>query len=403
MSQTPCILFTAFEPSGDEHAAPVIGELRRRRPDLPVYALGGPKMAEAGAELIETTTDKATMLAGSFAQAWAHHRRLGRLRKWLADHPVAVHVPTDSPAANWSICRLVKRTWGDSGARVVHLVAPQVWAWATWRVRRLRKWSDLVLCILPFEPQWFAKHDVPSRFVGHPMFDEELDLEALGRAAANFPADHPRIALLPGSRRGEVKHNWPLMEAAFHDLVQRYPHAQGLIAAADERMAAVVREQSPALAANLQARVGETEAILHWSDVVITVSGTATLHVARHHKPMVILFVASAITWNLIGRFLVSTRTFTLPNLLSSGGPRPDDSGHVVKEFAPFFGGVGGIAPIVEEVASLIDDEAKRQNQIRALIRVMAQFDEHRAAPEAASAILQVLDGTFGPGPTPAT
>ncbi len=165
------LLFTAFEPSGDCLAAPVIDTIRRREPQVPIWAFGGGRMEAAGATLIERTTDRAVMLAGIAVQARRHQRRLAALKRWLADHPLAVHVPVDSPAANWSICRLVRRQASD--ASIVHLAAPQLWAWATWRVRRLRRLTDRVLCLLPFEPAWFARRGIPGVFVGHPLFDTE--------------------------------------------------------------------------------------------------------------------------------------------------------------------------------------------------------------------------------------
>jgi lipid-A-disaccharide synthase len=104
------------------------------------------------------------------------HLKINRaVKRWLQTHPVALHVPVDSPAANFPICKIAKK----SGARVVHLVAPQVWAWAEWRVNKLRRLTDLVLCLLPFEEQWFAMRGVKARFVGHPLFDEPLDYPAI--------------------------------------------------------------------------------------------------------------------------------------------------------------------------------------------------------------------------------
>jgi len=116
MPNQPCILFTAFEPSGDEHAAPIIRKLRWLAPSVPIYALGGSKMEAAGAKLIERTTDDAAMLSGAIGKAWWHRKLMQRLEAWMADHPVRVHVPTDSPAANWAICKMVKRLWGSDSA-----------------------------------------------------------------------------------------------------------------------------------------------------------------------------------------------------------------------------------------------------------------------------------------------
>ncbi|MHC4997249.1 MAG: hypothetical protein ACYTGQ_19610, partial [Planctomycetota bacterium] len=108
METGPTILFTAFERSGDDHAAVVIRALKRRRPGLRIVGLGGDKMAAAGAEILEETVGRAVMGVGAIGQARVHRARVKRLGAWLRDHPVAVHVPTDSPAANWAVCKLVK-------------------------------------------------------------------------------------------------------------------------------------------------------------------------------------------------------------------------------------------------------------------------------------------------------
>ena len=405
MPERPGILFTAFEPSGDEHAAGAIAELRRLRPDIPIYALGGPRMAEAGAELIETTTQRSAMGAGALGKITEQLALRRRLKRWLADHPIAVHVPTDSPAANWAICRIVKRTDAAAPAlpnqkskiknqksttQVVHLVAPQVWAWASWRVRRLQRWSDRVLCVLPFEPAWFAERGVEAQFIGHPLLDRPLDEAMLDRIAADYPDASPKVALLPGSRMGEIAANWPVMRDTFERLARRFDRAQGLIAAADAPGAERIRAITPRLPDNLRIVVGQTDAALRWADVALTASGTATLHVARHHTPMAILYAVPPLMWHALGRWLVNTRTFTLPNLIAAGGPHRERGRHIVREFVPWPG--GDVGPIVEELAALVEDGAKRERQVEALRRVVAAFEGHQAGRNAAEAILDLAE-----------
>src|SRR5690606_25495740 len=141
-------------------------------PELTLLAYGGPRMAAAGATLLELTTEKPAMLADAVGQVWSHRQRVARFEKLmqqgLADGAsLAAHVPVDSPAANWALCEAVRRHRPES--RVVHLVAPQMWAWAPGRVVKLRRLSDMVLCLLPFEPEWFGAHGIPTRYVGHPL------------------------------------------------------------------------------------------------------------------------------------------------------------------------------------------------------------------------------------------
>jgi lipid-A-disaccharide synthase len=388
----PCILFTAFEPSGDEHAAPVIEELRRLLPDTPIHAFGGPRMAEAGAQLIEQTCARGTMGASSLGEIGRQMKLRRRLRAWLDDHRVAVHVATDSPAANWAFCKIVRRRWGKPAdgrrSKTVHLVAPQVWAWATWRVGKLRRHSDLVLCLLPFEPAWFAKQGVGARFVGHPVFDDPLDEDAMNWDGMHLPGGHPRIALLPGSRPGEIKSNWPDMVEVMRRLTANHKDAQAAVVAVHQRAAERLREYAPDWPDNIKLVQGHLNPVLHWADVVLAASGTVTLHVARHCKPMAIVYRINRLSWSLVGRWVVNARTFALPNLIAANRVDPDPADHVVREFIPFW---GDVQPVVDEMHSLITNEDKRAAQVAELRKIAGRFEHRNAGREAAEAIVQLM------------
>lgn len=369
----------------------MIAEVRRLLPGVPLYGLGGPRMAEAGCQIIEQTSGVGRMLADSAWQIADHFKRLSRVKKWCREQSIAVHIPTDSPAANWSYCRMIKRMYpipanGKPAPRVVHLVAPQVWAWAQWRVKRLRKWSDLVLCLLPFEPTWFSARGVRAKFIGHPAFDHDLDIEKLNALSVDFPKGSPRIALLPGSRPTELTRNWPVLHETFLRLLKIYPEAQAVVGAVDAQAEKKLRQMTPDTPDAIHFAHGRTHAVLHWSDAVLSVSGTVTLHVARHAKPMTIIYKASALAWHLFGQFLIDTRTFTLPNLIALGRAMPTAEQHIVREFVPFW---GDVQPLVDELSSLISDQKKRSQQIHDLSKVISKFTEHHAGREAAEQIAE--------------
>ncbi len=393
-SKLPCILFTAFEPSGDEHAAPVIAELRRLAPQVPICALGGPRMADAGAELIAHTCGRGSMGASSLAEIGRHFKRVRVLKRWMAGHQVAIHVPTDSPAANWGIMKTIKKRYdgrdGQPPAKVVNLVAPQVWAWGSWRVNKLRRWSDLVLCLLPFEPQWFAQHRVKARFIGHPLFDQSLPTDALAWEGMNLSGGSPRIVLLPGSRPSEIKDNWPDLLEAFRRLSAEMDTTQGVVVAVHERAANKLRRiAGDRWPTNLKLLNNNLDAALHWGDVTLAVSGTVTLHVARHGLPMAVMYHVNRFNWTMLGQFIVRARTFTLPNLIAAGAVNPDPAEHIVREFIPYFGDVDAL---VDEMRSLLTDNDKRAIQIEALKQIIAKFEGHNAGLEAAEAILETME-----------
>lgn len=385
----PDILFTAFEPSGDALAAPVIRAILAREPALRVVAWGGPKMRAAGAEIIEETVHDAQMGMPGVAKIVEHIRLNRRIGAWLAEHSPAVHVPVDSPAANFPICKISKA----HGVRVVHLAAPQVWAWARHRVRKLRRRTDMVLCLLPFEEPWFRSRHVPARFIGHPMFDAPVDAVALDRAAAAFPApaQHaPRLALLPGSRHKELRNNFPVMLAAWARVRSRWPGAVAVVApasAVDERTLRDLAEARGGWPEGMVCAVAAVDAAARWADAVFTVSGTVTLQVSRQHAPMVILYRIGRAAHHAVGRWIVRSHAATLPNLIA--GRR------IVPEFVPC---TGAADPAIRALLDLLADPAAREAQ-RAALRddVSSKFAGVRAADRAAQEIIAAArTGTAG-------
>lgn len=384
MSEREGILFTAFEPSGDALAAPLIAALRQREPKRPIYAMGGEKMQAAGAELIEHTTGRAVMLSGSVKQALTHRARVRRLRAWMGEHRLAAVVPTDSPAANWSICALTRRVQPE--AKIVHLAAPQLWAWGRWRIGKLRRLTDGVLCLLPFEPEWFERRGVPATFVGHPLFEDEAR-----SPTSDGPSDLPkgaslRVAILPGSRNAEIVANWPAMLAAAQAMGKDDRPVHVAVCAADEPRAKLIRSHCAGgkLPAGFSLWVARTPAVLDWADVALVVSGTATLQCAAKRIPMVVVYRVNWWSWHVAGRWLVNTRTFTLPNLIARGLGRAA----VVPELIPFFGDWKQVQQAVE---TLVDNAAAQASQRETFDAIIAVFKQQTFSETAANALLKIV------------
>ena len=373
------VLITAFEPSGDALAARLIAALRRDGCDRPVHALGGPRMRDAGASLIETTTQRPAMLLSAAAQAWDHRKRLQRLARWLDDHPIDALVPTDSPAANFSICALVRRKQPD--ARIVHLVAPQLWAWGRWRVRKLRRLTDRLLCLLPFEPDWFEARGVPATFVGHPLFEH---LEPSPRSAELPDHDGPRLALLPGSRSSEIKANWPTMRDALPRLRESIPGLHAAVAASDDERAELIASLGGgALPEQTSMLVGDAGAVLDWAGSALIVSGTASLEAATRNVPMAVFYNASSLQWNTLGKRLVAARTFALPNIITESL----GEGRCVPELVPHF---GQVPPVVEAIAPVLTDPDVRDRQQQAFARIAETFGEVRFGEAATRTVREI-------------
>jgi len=376
------ILFTGFEPSGDDHAAVVIAELRRRHPALPIYAWGGPKMERAGATIIERTGESAVMGIPGVNKIIEHVRMNRRIEEWLDTHKIAMHIPVDSPDANFPVCRMAKAR----GAKVVHFVAPQLWAWREGRINKLRKLTDLVLCLLPFEESWFISRGVQARFVGHPLFDEALDFAALDAKAAKLVTGTPKIALMPGSRPSEVRRSFPPLLDAYRLLRQDYPNAAGVLAVTRNAVKEELQNAARQLGGwpdNLEVVVGDTDTVVRWCDYAMCASGTVTLQVAKQCKPMV-TFYRFGRSWQVpylaFGRLMFTTRLFTLPNLIA--GKR------VITELVPHF---GGGEPLAVAVLKLMRQPGFADDQRAALAEVCKKFEGKRAGPVAADEIERLL------------
>lgn len=419
MQQAPKgILFTSFEPSGDDHASAVIAELKRRHPALPIYAWGGPKMERAGATIVERTGENAVIGVPGCGKILEHIKINKRVKCWLKQGLVNLHVPVDSPAANFPLCKLAKA----AGLRVVHLVAPQVWAWGRWRIKKLRRLTDYVLCLLPFEENWFIARGVQARFVGHPLFDHPLDEAHLDRRAAEIeeqvrqslgrddaaspsrssaPLTGTRIklALMPGSRPKEINACFPMLFDAFMRLKDDFPNTTAVVAATKPSVALKLREMGERLG---RARAGgegggwpsgltivseDTDSVVRWCDFALVVSGTVTLQIAKQARPMVAVYRPNIVAYWLIMRWVISTDLITLPNLIA--GRR------ILPELIPHFGNGEALAV---EVIKLLRREGYADDQRAELRKVCDLFKGKNAAIAAADEIEQVLGLTQSQG-----
>jgi lipid-A-disaccharide synthase len=371
------VLFTAFEPSGDAHAAPVAAAIRRMAPDVSVVAWGGPKLEAAGASVIERSADDGAMGLSAISRVGAVRRHAAAIDRWSRAHRIGVHVPVDSPAANFPVAKRLRRR----GVRVCHLVAPQLWAWGPWRLGKLRRCTDGVLCLLPFEEAWFRSRGVPAKFIGHPVINRPIEASVRSRAA-EFPPGSPRLLLLPGSRSSEVRRNLPLMLRALSELQARRRGLAALLVAANEELLSLVRSMlGETVPTGLHLIAGDLDAAIAWSDLALCVSGTVSLDLTRHAKPMVGVYKVSLVSW-LGAKALLTTPHRLLPNILA--GDR------IVPEFVPH---AGGAEPVFKAVDGLLSDQARMKAAHAALKEALQAYQGHRPADEAARAILQLLGG----------
>ena len=312
------VAIVAGEASGDQLGAALIAALKQRVGALECFGVAGPKMIAAGCEPWAAAEELAVM---GLAEVLPHLPRLLRLRGELVHRFVAarpdVFIGIDAPAFNLGLAARLKAR----GVRTVQYVAPQVWAWRQGRVRSMARACDLVLCLLPFETAFFARHGVHTEFVGHPLADQiplSVDRGA-AREALGIDPSTPVVALLPGSRVGEVERLGRdfVAAAAWLAREQRQMRFVAPMATPRAREAFLKNVSQVDDAPEIMVIDGQAQRALAACDGAIVASGTATLETLLSRRPMVVAYRLGALTALLIRTLrLVKVSHFSQPNLL---------------------------------------------------------------------------------------
>ncbi|MBS3734348.1 MAG: lipid-A-disaccharide synthase [Phycisphaerae bacterium] len=344
MSKRPTTIFiSAAEASGDQHAARLIEAIRRRIPDARFIGVAGRQMAEAGCEVLADMTRRASMLGGPLLQLRYYVKTIRRVQRQMREIAPDMHIPVDSPAMNWHLAAAAR----DSGAPVMYYIAPQVWAWAPWRARKLARLTDAVACILPFEQRYLRDRGVNATYVGHPLFETLPPRpEHPADLAEAWSEGTWRVAMLPGSRPGEIRQHAAALLATSRTVTRRWPKARCTFVTHSERCAESIRKAAGKHRPDVV--VGRTKEMLAESHFAVAVSGTVTLEVAYFGVPMVILYRTSRLLRAMlrtVGRWGVPTPHFSLVNILA--GRR------IVPELMPWH---GAAKPLVNLVMEMLHD-----------------------------------------------
>jgi lipid-A-disaccharide synthase len=384
------VFITVAEVSGDHHAAQLISSLTRLAPDLIIEGIGGPAMAAAGAKLHRETVGQAAMTWRGALRAFEIWRILRWTRQYFATFKPDLQICVDSFAMNIHFAK----TAHAMKVPVLMYVAPQLWAWREGRMKKLRRNVDRVACILPFEEAYFRAHRVAATFVGHPLFDE---LPANRNQAKQTDANQTgtTIGLLPGSRKSEATANFlPMLDVA-QRIIAQIPTARFLVpttAATHPVVAQAVEAWRKADSGRqIEFALGEFDTMVPRCDICITVSGTATLHVASFNVPMIVVYRVDPIAWHCAGRWLMKTRTFALVNLLAGGRPpdgTEDPSQHIVPEFVPW---TGSIEPVAEMAIDFLQNPDKRAAQQKKLAELVRTLDHPGASDGVARMALEMM------------
>lgn len=311
------VALVAGEASGDILGAGLMQALREHCPQIEFIGVGGPLMEAQGLQSYFPMERLAIMglveVLGRLPELLARRKRLiAELKQQQPD----VFIGIDAPDFTLNIELQLRK----AGIKTVHYVSPSVWAWRQKRVFKIRKACDLMLTLLPFEAEFYEQHQVPVRFVGHPLADSvPLQSDPLpAREQLGVPADAKLVALLPGSRGAEVAQLGPLFIETARYLLAEKPSLRFMIPAANQAR----REQLEALLIempNLPIKIvdGQSQIVLQACDAVLIASGTATLEALLFKKPMVVAYKLAAASHWLLSK-MVKSPYVSLPNLLAA-------------------------------------------------------------------------------------
>ena len=375
----PLIALIAGEASGDILGAGLMQSLQSRYPGARFIGVGGSEMAAAGLSSLFPMEKLSVM---GITEVLAHLPELLRLRKqlirFLLEQQPDVVIGIDSPDFTLPIARRLH----DQGLKTVHYVSPSVWAWRQGRIKGIKKSIDLMLCLLPFEARFYEQHKVPVAFVGHPLADRvplQTDTAA-ARDRLGLGKGDTIVAVLPGSRGGEVGQLLPTFLEAMKALTDSRPELRFVVPAANaarrEQIDALLKAY-PTLPVTLVD--GESRTVMAAADVILMASGTATLEGLLVGKPMVVGYRVGKITYAIASR-LVKSEFVSLPNLLCREGLVPE---LIQDDLTP--------EAIVKEVSRWLDNP----EQAGALVsRFQAVHEQLRggASEKAAQAVSQLLE-----------
>jgi lipid-A-disaccharide synthase len=313
------ILVSAGEASGDLYASLVVEELRRMYPDAEFFGCTGPRLRKAG---VRTVVDAASLAVVGLLEVVSHIPRIyGEYRKLLAEadrQKPDLAILTDSPDFHLRVARRLFRR----GIPVVYLVAPQVWAWRKGRIRTIRRYIRRLLCIFPFEEQFFAHERVSASYIGHPLaaiVRPSLTRDEFFRKH-RLASGRPLVSVLPGSRRGEAARHLPdLLDAA--ERLYREKAVNLVLPASATTGVGFFREKmgrSP-----IKVIEGESWDAMAHADLALAASGTVTVEAAILGTPMVTFYKVTRPSW-IVGKLLVDVPFYSMVNLIAGRALVPE-------------------------------------------------------------------------------
>ncbi len=376
----PLVFISAAEPSADLHGAALIRATRAFDPSVRFVGVGGPKMVEAGCERIFDMSSHAAMLLGVARNAARGIAMLNTCDHHLRAYPFAAAVVIDSPMLHLPLAAKAQA----AGVPVLYYIAPQMWAWGKYRIHKLRNRTDRVAVILPFEEDFFRNEGVNATYVGHPLAEQfsEISVDREGVSSIQRRGV-PVVALLPGSRKHVVESVLPGQLEVAERIASAIPGATFGVSVANAQVARIAAKLAASCRVPVELYSGSHSELIQAADLVLVASGTTTLEVAFHERPMIVMYNSSRFFYHAIGRWMIDARFLSLPNILAGR--------EIVPEFMPYY---TSIEPIADRAIALLRSNELRKNMADELAKTVAPLRSSHAAQRTAELLLEMIQSS---------
>jgi len=349
LNKTMKVAIIAGEDSGDKLGAGLIIELKKHRVNWQFEGIGGEEMIKAGLTSLYPMEKLSVMGIGAILKRLPELLKIKKelIQRWCSHQRPDIVIGIDAPEFNTGLELSLKKV----GIRTIHYVSPSIWAWRPRRIKKIKRAVDHMLTLFPFENAIYEQHNMAVTCVGHPMayeINEQIDKESI-RKSLNIAIEAKVIALLPGSRKSELKYLAPLFLEVAERLHNKYPSLKFISAAANKDCQSILNgllKQYP----NLEIEIGlcHSREVMSAADVLLISSGTATLEGALINRPMVVSYQVSELSYQIFSKLSV-LRYYALPNLLAQK--------EIVPEFLQH-------QATVENIVSAIEDLIFSQNKV---------------------------------------
>jgi lipid-A-disaccharide synthase len=369
-------MIIAGETSGDAHGAGLVRELKKLDPEVSFCGIGGEGLKNEGVRILVDTAELSMMgIIEVFSIIPAALKSYSCVKNILRNERPDLVILIDFPEFNLVVAKLAKKL----SIPVLYYISPQIWAWRSGRIRRIKRDVDHMAVILPFEKNYYTAHSVPATFVGHPLMDHYSTIPA--KKSPHVHGKNPVVGLLPGSRRSEIIRNLPEMLAAASQLQQRYKDMEFAVSLAPSIRREWVESYIDPYrqTCRIDLMDGNILDILNKSDIVIAASGTVTLETAIYGVPMVIVYRISPVSY-MLGKSLVRVNHIGLVNIIANERVVPE---LIQKDANP--------SKIAQTVSQMIDSPEMLERICEKLKTVRQRLGNAGAAEKAAEIALFLL------------